>query len=220
MNQQPPVVFGVSHIRLPVHSLARSKALYRDVLGFEERDQGTGWCELDAGGTIGLLLVESEHIEQHASLRLLTANVEAALDALLSRGGCTLAEDVTRTAEMTLTATVRDADGHLLTVWRTLTEDEYDAAPELPKVLAWDDDAEVLLKQLLKSVPALFRGIARRKVVRVVEELAAGSRMVMREEVIRGFILASPKVTRERNRKPLMDAGIDVDRYRGDWEAD
>ncbi|RUR71242.1 DUF2621 family protein [Variovorax guangxiensis] len=219
MNQAL-VVFGVSHVQLPVSSVNRSKSLYGGVLGFETRDEGAGWCELDAGGTISLLLVESEQTDQRACLRLLAADVSATLEALLLRGGCRLINDATRTAEMTLTASVCDADGHLLVVWRKLTEDEYDVVPELPKALPWHDDADALLKQLLKSVPALFRGIARRKIVRVVEELAVNHRIVMREEVIRGFILASPRITRERNRQPLIAAGIDVHRYQDDWNAD
>lgn len=215
-----PAVFGVTHVRLPVRSLSRASALYGGLLGFERRAQGAGWLELDAGGTVGLLLVEVERIEHNACLRLLAADLDAALHALLANGGCTLVDDVARTPEMTLCASVRDADGNLLTVWRALTEDEYDAPPELPTVLTWQADADALLKQLLKAVPALFRSLARRKVVRVAEELAARSRVVTREEVIRGFILASPRITRERNRQPLMDAGIDVGRYQADWDAE
>jgi catechol 2,3-dioxygenase-like lactoylglutathione lyase family enzyme len=218
MNR-PPVVFGVSHVHLPVLDLGRSRALYAGILGFEVKAQGDGWMELDAGGTVDLLLTESGRVEQRGSLRLLAPDVDATLEALL-RGGCSLVHDAARTAEMTLAATVSDADGHHLTVWRALTEDEYEVPPELPTVLTWEDDAQALLKQLLKGVPALFRGIARRKVVRVAEELASRQRLVTREEVIRGFILASPRVTRGRNRQPLLDAGIDPARYQEDWDAD
>ncbi|WP_140634893.1 DUF2621 family protein [Methylibium rhizosphaerae] len=215
-----PAVFGVTHVRLPVRSLSRAQALYGGLLGFEQRAQGAGWLELDAGGTVGLRLVEVERTEHNACLRLLVADVDAVLDALLTIGGCALVHDVARTPEMTLCATVCDADGNLLTVWRALTEDEYDTPPELPTVLTWQADADALLKQLLKAVPALFRSLARRKVVRVAEELAGRSRVVTREDVIRGFILASPKIARERNRKPLVDAGIDVSRYQADWDAE
>lgn len=218
MNR-PPLVFGVSHVHLPVLDLGRSQALYAGLLGFEQKAQGEGWMELDAGGTVGLLLTRSGRVEQRGSLRLLAADVDGTLEALLG-GGCSLVEDVARTPQMTLTATVGDPDGHHLTVWRALTEDEYEVPPELPTVLTWHDDAQALLKQLLKGVPALFRGIARRKVVRVAEELAGQRRLVTREEVIRGFILASPRVTRGRNRQPLLDAGIDPARYQADWDAD
>ncbi|MFO7653172.1 MAG: hypothetical protein R6X25_05045, partial [Candidatus Krumholzibacteriia bacterium] len=55
---------------------------------------------------------------------------------------------------------------------RRLTEDEWNFVPELPKQGEWYPDAEDLLQRLLGHVPALFRMLARRKVTRVVEELA------------------------------------------------
>jgi len=214
-----PVVFGVSHVYVPVQSVARARSIYVDVLGFEERARDKDWIELDAGGTVFLRLVETMRPEHRVHLRLMAPDIDAAVLALM-RGGCGLIEKATRTPDMTLAASVCDPDGHTLTVWRALTEDEFDVIPDLPKTLVWNDDADTLLKQLLKGVPALFRGLARRRVVRVVEELAACRSVVTREDVIRGFIRASPKVTRGRNRGPLLDAGIDVDRYQADWEAD
>lgn len=75
------------------------------------------------------------------------------------------------------------------------------------------------MKSLLTAVPALFRGLARRKVVREAEALAQG-RAVGREEVIRGYIRATARVTRDRTRKPLQERGIDPEAYRLDYEAD
>jgi hypothetical protein len=115
---------------------------------------------------------------------------------------------------------VRDPDGNILSVWRELTEDELDVVPALPKELTWTEDAETFLQSLLRSVPALFRALARYRVTREAEALAARTRVVTREEVIRGYILASPKVTRGRNRKPLIEHGVDVDKYKADWDAD
>lgn len=214
-----PVVFGVSHVCVPVQSIARARSIYVDVLGFEERARDGGSIELDAGGTVFLRLVERTRPEHRVHLRLMAPDIDAAVVALI-RGGCRLIEKAARAPDLTLAASVGDPDGHTLTVWRALTEDEFDVTPELPKTLVWNDDADALLKQLLKGVPALFRGLARRKVVRVVEEFAACRSIVTREEVIRGFIRASPKVTRGRNRGPLLAAGVDVDRYHADWDAD
>jgi hypothetical protein len=123
-----------------------------------------------------------------------------------------------RTPDQQLVGAVQDPDGNTIYVWRPLTEDEYGFDPELPKELAWHPEAEELLKSLLRSVPALFRILARRRVVAVAEELAGPTKLVTREEVIRGLILASPRITRERNRKPLVEHGIDVDRYAADWD--
>lgn len=214
-----PIVFGVSHVCMTVRSVARARSIYVDVLGFEERAHGKGSMELDAGGTVFLRLVETTRPEHRVHLRLMAPDIDAAVLALV-HGGCTVIQKAARAPDMTLAASVCDPDGHTLTVWRALTEDEFDVVPELPKTLVWNDDADALLKQLLKGVPSLFRGLARRKVVRVVEEFAAGHCVVTREEVIRGFIRASPKVTRGRNRRPLVEAGVDVDRYQADWDAD
>jgi catechol 2,3-dioxygenase-like lactoylglutathione lyase family enzyme len=213
------VVFGVSHLDLPCRDLAAARRVYVDTLGFTEGAQGEGWLEVDAGGSVLLRLLQIAQSEYRSALRVQVADVPATVQAL--RGaGCTLVYDVAKTSERTWAGVLRDPDGHTLTVWRALTEDEYDEVPELPKQMQWDDEADALLKQLLKGVPALFRALARRKVVRTVEGLAAATRRVGREQVIRGYILASPKITRGRNRKPLLDAGVDVDRYQADWDAD
>lgn len=212
------VVFGLTHIDLPVSNLKRSLALYEGVLGFAIRAQKEGIVELESG-TMGVRLVEAARPEHRAALRVWVEDPDAAARALVD-AGATLIYAVTRTPEQELVAGVRDPDGHTLNVYRPLTEDEYDFIPELPKELTWDPAAEELLKSLLKSVPVLFRALARRRVTKVVEELAETTRRVGREDVIRGFILASPKITRARNRRPLIEHGIDPDQYKADWEAD
>lgn len=212
-------VYGVSHIDIPVNSLQRSLRIYRDLLGFAEKSAGEGRVDLDAGGTIVLRLLEVSRAEHRVALRVHAATVESVHAALLQLG-CAQVHEVLRSPEQELMGCLRDPDGHTLYVWRPLTEDEYDFVPALPKQMTWAPEAEVLLKSLLKSVPALFRALARWKVVRVAEELAAPTNLVTREEVIRGFILASPRVTRGRNRGPLIDHGVSVDRYQADWEAD
>jgi hypothetical protein len=136
------------------------------------------------------------------------------------RAGARALYPIYRTPAQELCGAVQDGDGNSIIVWRPLTEDEYDVVPPVPKVMTWAPDAEALLKSLLRSVPALFRALARRRVALVAEELAGVRKLVTREDVIRGFILASPKVTRGRNRQPLVDHGIDVDAYKADWEAD
>ena len=212
-------VFGVMHVELAVSDIARARRLYVDTLGFTPAAEWPGAIDLDAGGTVLLRLIESARPEQRGALRIRVASVEATL-AALQQAGCALAHAPMRTDAAELQASLRDPDGHGLTVWRALSEDEYEAPPELPKQLIWDDDADALLKQLLRSVPTLFRSLARRKVTRVVEELAGSHGRVGREQVIRGYILSSPRITRGRNRKPLVEAGIDVERYRADWDAD
>ncbi len=215
----PSLVFGITHIDIACSNIERSRRLYESVLGFIVSGEGAGWTDLDAGGGVLARLIQVRAVERPCALRVRSADVAATLHALAG-AGCTLVHDADRTPEQTLEGSVVDPDGHSLCIWRPLSEDEFETVPELPKALVWTEDADALLKQLLRAVPALFRSLARRKVVRVVEMLAESAHHVTREEVIRGYILASPKVTRARNRKPLQDAGIDIDRYQADWDAD
>lgn len=211
------IFYGVSHVDLAVTNLAASLRVYEGCLGFRVLRREEGFVELDAT-PIRIRLIETKRPESRGSIRIQSPQVELALEELLA-AGCTAQYPAMRTPQQELVGSVRDPDGHVLTAWRDLTEDEYEKAPELPKALVWNADAEALLKSLLKSVPFLFRSLARNKVTREAESLAK-MRIVTREEVIRGFILASPRVTRGRNRKPLEDHGIQVDLYQADWDAD
>ena len=213
------LIHGVSHVNVEVRDVAKARRVYGGTLGFAEKASGEGWVDFDAGGTVLVRLLETARPAQRASLRVQAAEVDTAYKALVS-AGCAAVYAPARTPEQEHVATVRDPDGNTIQLWRALTEDEYDFVPELPKVLTWTPDAEALLKSLLKAVPALFRGLARQRVSAVAEELAAPTRLVTKEEVVRGFILASPKITRGRNRQPLIDHGIDVEKYRADWDSE
>lgn len=213
------VVFGISHVDLAVRDLRRARAIYVDTLGFAVKASGEGWLDLEAGGSVAVRLLEVARIERRAAVRVLTSTVEATFDALV-RAGCHAAYPPFRTGADELVAVAHDPDGNVLTVWRALSEDELDVVPQLPTTMTWAPEADALLKSLLKAVPALFRGLARRKVAALAESLAGRRNLVTREEVIRAYILASPKVTRGRNRQPLIDHGVDVDAYQADWDAD
>jgi predicted enzyme related to lactoylglutathione lyase len=211
-------VFGITHIDIQTTNLTHAEELYRDVLGFTELKRNSKMVDLDAGGTITLKLNEVKSPIQPSTLRVQASDVQLTISTLLD-SRCQIYFPAMRTEELTLTGAVRDTDGNIIVVWRALNEDEYEHTPELPKEMIWADEADALLKVLLKGVPSLFRALARRKIVRVVEELAEDHKYVTREEVIRGFILASPKITRARNRKPLIEAGIDIDLYQTEWDS-
>ena len=90
----------------------------------------------------------------------------------------------------------------------------------MPKQGEWLPDSEKLLNELLAYVPALFRSMARRKVTKVIEEVAGWDKSpVTREHVIRGYILASAKIKRDRLIEPLKKCGIDPDDYKEDFDA-
>jgi catechol 2,3-dioxygenase-like lactoylglutathione lyase family enzyme len=210
--------FGISHVDLQTADMSRALTFWRDTIGLNLVKSGEGYADLDSGNVL-VRLVEVEKVERTATVRVNAPDVPAAYDALVAAGATALYAP-TKTPALEQAASVRGPDGHTVLVWRELTEDEYGFTPELPKQGAWHEDAERLLVALLSHVPALFRALARRKVTRVIEEVASHDRSpVTREHVIRGYILASAKVTRYRLVEPLRKNGIDPDCYRSEFEA-
>jgi catechol 2,3-dioxygenase-like lactoylglutathione lyase family enzyme len=208
--------YGVSHVDLAVSNLARSRRFYADGLGFAVHREGPGFCDLDAH-SLHLRLVESRGIEYRCAIRLQVPDVAAAWGRLVELGARPIYEP-TRTEQLELVGSTADPDGHCLTVWRAMSEDEYGFLPALPKEQGWKPEAEKLLQSLLTRVPSLFRGLARRKVVREAEELAVG-RDVGRDDVIRAYIRSNAKITRYRVRAPLIEHGVDPEQYRADFDS-
>jgi len=211
-----PIVYGVSHIDVPVADLARAERFYTEGLGFPRKDAGEGFVDLDAS-SIAIRLFESPKNERRVMIRVQAADVGGVHRALVALGGRSVSLP-TRTATEEL-GSVRDPDDNTLTVWRPLTEDEYVEVPALPTRTEWAPEAEVLLKSLLLAVPALFRGLARRKIVRLAEEMFAHRRITPRDAV-RAYILASARITRYRLEEPLRRHGFDPQDFAADFAAD
>jgi len=210
--------FGVTHVDLPVTEFARAETFWGKLIGLKEVKRGEGFLDLDSGSVI-VRLVQVESVSRPVTLRVHVGNVEAAFATLIKSGGRALYE-AQRTPALELEAHVADPDGNTVIVWRELSEDEYGFVPELPKQGEWQPDSEKLLNELLSYVPALFRSMARRKVTKVIEEVAGWDKSpVTREHVIRGYILASAKIKRNRLIEPLKKCGIDPDGYKEEFDA-
>ena len=209
--------YGLSHVDVPVRDLEKARTLYVDVLGFSVRHEGEGFCDLDAA-TAQVRLVESPVAERPASLRIEAGDVEGGV-AALEAGGASLLYAPARTDRLTLEGTVRDDDGNTITVWRALSEDEWGFVPELPTEEGWAPEAETLIKSLLGSVPALFRGLARRKIVREAERRAGTGGHVSRDLAIRAYISAQSPPNRGRLHEPLRAHGIDPAAYQDEFES-
>jgi catechol 2,3-dioxygenase-like lactoylglutathione lyase family enzyme len=218
LNKGLSMFFGVTHIDVPVTDFARAEAIWSKLIGLREIRRGEGFVDLDSGSVI-LRLVLVEKVARPVSLRVNVPDVQLAYNLLVQHGGRPLYE-VQRTPALELEAHVADADGNSVIVWRELTEDEFGFVPELPKQGEWQPDAEALLNELLAYVPALFRSMARRKVTRIVEEVAGyDNSSVTREHVIRGYILSSAKIKRDRLVEPLRKCGINPDCYSEEFAA-
>jgi len=210
--------FGVTHIDVPVTDFIRAEDLWGKLIGLKEIKRGEGFVDLDSGSVI-LRLVQVKQVTRPVSLRVNVPDVQRACDLLIQSGARPLYE-IQRTPALELEAHVADMDGNTVIVWRELNEDEYGFIPDLPKHGEWHPDAESLLVELLAHVPALFRSMARRKVTRIVEEVASYDHSsVTREHVIRGYILSSAKIKRNRLLEPLKSCGIDPARYPEEFDA-
>jgi len=208
--------YGVSHVDVQVTNLASSQVFYCDQVGFTVAAEGEGYVDVDAGG-FTLRLVEVGEIERQVSLRVHVRDVDEALTTL-RKAGCRQLYGKSRTESLEWMAAALDPDGHRLVLWRPLTEDEFGFEPDLPKEMTWQPEAEALLKSLLKHVPAMFRGLARRKCTRVIEELAEKTNLVTTDEVVRGYILSNARITRSRLVKPLKEHGFDPADFRAEFD--
>lgn len=210
--------FGVTHIDLPITDFKRAEAFWGELIGLKEVKRGEGFVDLDSGSVI-LRLVQVAQVARPVTVRVSVPDVQVAFDLLLASGGRALYE-AQRTPALELEAHVADPDGNSVVVWRELSEDEYGFVPDLPKQGEWLADAEILFNQLLAYVPALFRGMARRKVTKIIEEVAGYDHSpVTRHHVIRGYILSSAKIKRNRLLEPLRQCGINPEDYRDEFEA-
>ncbi len=210
--------FGVTHIHVPVADLTRAEDFWGKLIGLKESKRGEGFVDLDSGSVI-LRLIQVAEVSRPVSLRVSVPDVRRAFDLLIQSGGRPLYE-AQRTPALELEAHVADPDGNTVIVWRELSEDEYGFTPDLPKEGEWQPEAETLFNDLLSYVPALFRSMARRKVTKIIEEVAGYDHSpVTREHVIRGYILSSAKIKRDRLIEPLKKCGIDPDKYREEFDA-
>lgn len=210
--------FGVTHVDVPVTNLTETEKFWTQLFGVTVAKRGEGFIDIDSG-SIKLRMFQVAQVNHPITLRLQVYNVQEAFQTAIQQGASPGFE-AQRTDALELVASVIDPNGHSVLLWRELTEDEYGFTPELPKVGEWQKDAEQLLVSLLSHVPALFRSLARRKTTRVIEEIAGYDKSsVTREYVIRGFIMASAKITRYRLIDPLRKNGINPDDYQAEFDA-
>lgn len=209
------IIYGISHIDVPVRDLDRAQKFYVEVLGFVSCERTDAWVDVEAG-TVKLRLTQSGVPGPTVTIRLQCGQVEEARERLLHAGAKPVSE-VERTPELELVTVVADPDEHRLILWRPLTEDEYGFDPELPTEKVWTPEAEARLKAILRTVPVLFRALARKRITKTSEIMSGDE--VDAHIVVRASILSTAKIMRKLMRAPLSDLGIDLERYQEDFDA-
>lgn len=215
--QDSPMFYGISHIDLQVSDLDTSRTFWSEMIGFAVQKEGQGFVELDSGNVV-LRLIAVPAVEHSSTIRLSVPEVSSAYEYLTSQG-CQSKYEPFNTPDLEKIACVTEQNGHSIILWRALSEDEWDFVPEIPKTGEWLPESEKLVVALLSHVPAFFRMLARRKVTRVVEQLAKEDNSpVTREHVIKGYITSSAKVTRSRLIRPLEAEGINPKDYQAEFD--
>ncbi len=78
--------------------------------------------------------------------------------------------------------------------------------------MEWNTDAKELLEELLKPIPIFARPMARKGIEKKIIDVATGD-TISTEDVIKGYIVASPGVMQDRAVKLLKAKKIDLTPY-------
>jgi hypothetical protein len=80
----------------------------------------------------------------------------------------------------------------------------------------WRTDEKRFLEDLVSPVPELFRDVARQKIAGKIGELALNEKTdaITQDQVIRGYIMATPKRDHKFLKKKLQQLQIDMNPYK------
>ena len=86
--------------------------------------------------------------------------------------------------------------------------------------MQWASDASAKFQEMLSDVPAMFRGMAKSMAASAAEKAATerGATEVSFEDMVRGFIQATPGHMREDLKKLFAGHGVEIQNYRADFE--
>jgi hypothetical protein len=81
--------------------------------------------------------------------------------------------------------------------------------------LLWNEEGKAFLEELVKPVPTLFRDIARDTIVGKIGEVALEEKceVITRDQIIKGYCLATPKRDHKFLVKKLTEKNIDKATY-------
>lgn len=75
--------------------------------------------------------------------------------------------------------------------------------------MEWNQDAKELLEELVKPIPVFARPMAKKKIEGVIKSVVEGD-TVTKDDVVKGYILASPGDMQDRAVKMLKAKKIDL----------
>lgn len=78
--------------------------------------------------------------------------------------------------------------------------------------MEWNQEAKDLLEELIKPIPPFVRPMAKKKIEGFILDGVSGE-LVTKEDVVKGYIVASPGDMQERAVKLLKSKGIELTSY-------
>lgn len=78
--------------------------------------------------------------------------------------------------------------------------------------MEWNKEAKELLEELLKPIPIFARPMARKGIEKKIIDVAEGE-TITKEDVVKGYIFASPGAMQDRAVKLLKAKNIDLTPY-------
>ena len=203
--------FAVS-VMHAVADVEQAAAFFESVLGFHERCATHDGIQM-SNGALTVRLVPSTPLRPEGILEieLETPDLQETVDTLLQHAGSAVLQEEQRVTLERAEIRLQVPHGVLITLARTFNEDELGILPALPATLTWTPEAEARLKQILRFVPVMFRGLARRRVTERAEQLTrvAGKGAVDQQIALCALVQSTPAFQHQRLREELLSAGID-----------
>lgn len=78
--------------------------------------------------------------------------------------------------------------------------------------MEWNQDAQDLLEELVQPIPVFVRPMAKKKIENIILGGVEGE-IVTKDDVVKGYIIASPGDMQERAVKLLKAKGIDLAQF-------
>lgn len=194
-----------------VPDVEQAATFFEQLLGFHERCATHDGVQM-GNGALTVRLIPCTPVQTTGALHieLETADLPATVATLMQAGGRVVQPEHWVTPERVETR-LQAPHGVCLTLARTFNEDELGILPALPASLTWATDAEACLKHILRFVPVMFRGLARRRVTERAEKLtlAAGRQTVDTPTALQALVYSTPAFQHQRLQDELLRAGID-----------
>lgn len=206
--------FCLTHIEVPVGDLVEASIVYKKAFDLDIFKEDSDFIDLEHG-FIKVRLIKKITPNHYSSFRLEVDQIEKSYEKLLELGFKKITEVVKK--EDIFQTNLFDPYNNIVTLWRPLNEDELIFPPQIQSKKIWSPEATDTIQTLVKNVPLLFRKLAREKAVIEAEALVENNNAVDIKTAVRGYIIATPDIMKERIKKHIVNSGFSIEEFKDDF---